>query len=83
VVDEKKKGPSHYDTLGVPRTATEAEVKRAYRALALKFHPDRHTGSTEAEKQKAEAKFKDIGTAYSTLIDRQLRQQYDKVQRFS
>jgi DnaJ-class molecular chaperone len=63
--------PTLYDVLGVPDNASEAEIKKAYRQLSLKFHPDRNTeeGSTE--------KFQEIGQAYETLSDPQRRQQYD------
>lgn len=54
----------HYTTLGVTVSATEKEIKTAYRKLALQFHPDRN------KDPGAEDKFKSIGTAYSTLVDK-------------
>lgn len=63
----------YYDLLGVPRNADEAEVKRAYRKLALKFHPDRNPGDA-----KAEAKFKEINQAYEVLSDSGKRRLYDQ-----
>jgi len=63
----------YYEVLGVARTATEDEVKRAYRQLALKFHPDRNPGNSEAE-----GKFKEATEAYEVLKDPAKRQQYDQ-----
>ncbi len=63
----------YYEVLGVARTATEDEIKRAYRQLALKFHPDRNPGDTEAE-----GKFKEATEAYEVLKDPAKRQQYDQ-----
>jgi len=65
---------SHYVTLGVTTTATEKEIKTAYRKLALQFHPDRN------KDPGAEEKFKTIGTAYSVLVDKTTRRQYDLTQ---
>src|SRR5258706_15730732 len=63
----------YYKLLGVPRNATEAEIKAAYRKLALKHHPDRNPGSKEAE-----GRFKEISAAYQVLSDGQKRQLYDR-----
>lgn len=64
----------YYDILGLIRTATEPEVKKAYRQLALKWHPDKNPD----KKEEAEAKFKQIGEAYFVLSDLKKRQIYDK-----
>lgn len=61
-----------YATLGVPKTATEAEIKKAYRKLAMLHHPDRTKGDKASEK-----KFKEISEAYETLSDAKKRKQYD------
>jgi molecular chaperone DnaJ len=63
----------YYERLGVPRNATEAELKKAFRTLALKHHPDRNTGSKESEE-----KFKEINEAYSVLSDQEKRAHYDR-----
>ena len=65
----------YYEILGVPKTATLADIKKAYRSLALKYHPDR---VPEAEKKAAEEKFKEISEAYGVLSDPQKKQTYDQ-----
>jgi DnaJ-class molecular chaperone len=62
-----------YQTLGVSRTASEDDLKKAYRKLARQYHPDRNPGDKEAE-----AKFKEIQSAYDVLSDKVKRQQYDR-----
>lgn len=64
----------YYAILGVPRTASEKEVKAAYRRLARKYHPDVNKGQAQAE-----AKFKEVGEAYEVLSDPQKRRQYDEL----
>ncbi|KAL6712398.1 DnaJ-like protein [Coniothyrium glycines] len=64
---------AYYDALGVPPTATELEIKKAYRKLAIKLHPDKNPGD-----ETAHAKFQQIGEAYQILSDDQLRAAYDK-----
>jgi molecular chaperone DnaJ len=62
-----------YDKLGVPRTASDDEIKKAYRKLAMTYHPDRNNGSKEAEE-----KFKDITEAYDVLRNPEKRAAYDR-----
>jgi molecular chaperone DnaJ len=62
----------YYKTLGVPKTATAAEIKKAYRELARKFHPDANKGDA-----KAEERFKEITEAYNVLSDAKQRKEYD------
>ena len=63
----------YYQILGVARTATAEEIKKAYRKLALQYHPDRNPGNKEAEE-----KFKEAAEAYEVLGDQPNRQRYDK-----
>lgn len=63
-----------YATLGVDKSADASDIKKAYRKLAKKYHPDRNPGDTAAE-----AKFKEIGEAYAVLSDEGERQQYDAI----
>lgn len=63
----------YYKLLGVSKNATKAELKKAYKKLAMKFHPDRNKGNKAAEE-----KFKNINEAYAVLSDEQKRSQYDQ-----
>ncbi len=63
----------YYKVLDVPRNAAEADIKKAYRRLAMKFHPDRNPNDTEAE-----SKFKEAKEAYEVLTDAQKRAAYDQ-----
>ena len=63
----------YYEVLGVSKTATDAELKKAYRQLAKKYHPDINPGDKEAE-----AKFKEASEAYAVLSDPDKRRQYDQ-----
>lgn len=62
----------YYETLGLSRDCSEVEIKKAYRKLAMKYHPDRNKDNKEAEE-----KFKQISEAYAVLSDKEKRQQYD------
>ncbi|MEG0266268.1 MAG: DnaJ domain-containing protein, partial [Bacilli bacterium] len=66
---EKK---DYYEILGIPKTATDAEIKSAFRKLAKKYHPD------VSKEPDAEAKFKEAQEAYAILSDPSKRQQYDQ-----
>jgi len=65
----------YYEILGVAKTADAEEIKRAYRRLAMKYHPDRNDGENKAQ---AEAKFKEAAEAYEILCDEQKRRKYDQ-----
>lgn len=64
--------PTHYQVLGIPRTATDAEIKAAFKALAVKYHPDKNPHDPAAEE-----KFKEVNKAYQVLSDSYKRYQYD------
>lgn len=69
-----QKKRDYYEVLGIARTASEDEIKKSYRSLAKKYHPDLNKGD---EKQAAE-KFKEISEAYEVLMDKNKRAQYDR-----
>ena len=64
--------------MGIEQTATEEEVKKAYKRKALQWHPDKHSSGTEEQKLNAEKMFKDINEAYSVLSDPQKKTRYDQ-----
>ena len=63
-----------YDIIGVSKNASQDEIKKSYRKLALKYHPDRNKNN----KEEAEKKFKEVSRAYSVLSDKSKKQQYDQ-----
>jgi curved DNA-binding protein len=65
-------GKDYYKILGVDKSASPAEIKKSYRKMALKYHPDHNEGD-----KSAEAKFKDLNEAYAVLRDPEKKQQYD------
>ena len=66
--------PTHYDTLGVPPHASASDIRKAYRSLALRHHPDKNPGARE----EAERRFVAISAAYETLSDESARAAYDR-----
>src|ERR687897_347539 len=66
----------YYEVLDVPKDATKDEIKRAYRKLAQKYHPDANAGDEEAE-----ARFKEISEAHSLLSNDEKRREYDEMRR--
>ena len=63
----------YYEVLGVPKDATEEQIRKAYKKLAIRWHPDKNPDN----QKEAEEKFKEIGEAYSVLSDPQKRNEYD------
>ena len=70
MADEKR---DYYEVLGVSKDATPEEIKKAYRKMAAKYHPDRNPGDKAAEE-----KFKEAAEAYDVLSDTEKRAKYDK-----
>ena len=68
----------YYKTLGVGENASDDEIKKSFRKLSLKFHPDKQANKSDKEKKDAEAKFKEVNEAYQVLSDPEKRKQYDR-----
>ena len=68
----------YYEVLGIDKNASESEIKKAYRKMAMQFHPDKFANATDKEKEEAEHKFKEINDAYQVLSDSQKKSQYDR-----
>lgn len=68
----------YYEVLGVEKNATADDLKKAYRKLAVKYHPDKQQGKSDAEKKEAEEKFKEAAEAYNVLSDPDKRARYDQ-----
>lgn len=68
---------NYYDILGIDKNASDSDIKKAYRQLSKKWHPDRFASKSDAEKKEAEEKFRDIAEAYDTLGDKDKRAEYD------
>ncbi|CRL00944.1 CLUMA_CG014223, isoform A [Clunio marinus] len=77
---KKSKRKDYYKILGITKSATEDEIKKAYRKRALIHHPDRHANATEEEKKEEEKKFKEVGEAYTILSDPVKKSRYDNGQ---
>jgi DnaJ-class molecular chaperone len=67
----------YYNILGVQQNASDTEIKKAWRSLSFKYHPDKNTNNTEQQKIENEKKLREINEAYETLKDPALRRQYD------
>lgn len=67
----------HYKVLGLNRSATKDEIKEAFRKLAMKFHPDKHSQSSKSVRESATVKFKQVSEAYDVLIDDRKRADYN------
>ena len=74
---KKSKRKDYYQILGINKTASVDDIKKAYRQKAMVHHPDKHPNATEGEKKEQERKFKEIGEAYEILSDLNKRFCYD------
>lgn len=68
----------YYDVLGVKKDASADEIKKAYRKMAIKYHPDKYADRPESEQKEAEEKFKEAAEAYDVLSDADKRARYDR-----
>lgn len=73
----------HYEVLGLSRNASKEEIKEAFRGLAVKFHPDKHSRSPKDVRDKATHRFKQVSEAYEVLSDDRKRADYNLRSRFS
>jgi curved DNA-binding protein CbpA len=73
-----KRETAFYETLGVGREASEDEIKKGYRKMAVKWHPDKWASKSESEQKEAEEKFKAAAQAYEVLSDKNKREIYDR-----
>jgi DnaJ homolog subfamily C member 9 len=67
-----------YQVLSLTSDASQDDIKKAYRKLALLYHPDKHTNSSESARRDASTKFQQVGFAYAVLSDEKKRQRYDR-----
>ena len=72
-----KKDKDYYKILNIEKNATDDEIRKSYKKLALQYHPDKNNGCTDDEKNKCIEKFKEVSEAYSILSDKDKRSQYD------
>lgn len=77
---KKSKRKDYYKILGISKTASDDDIKKAYRKAALLHHPDRFPNETEEVKREEERKFKEVGEAYQVLSDAKKKQRYDNGQ---
>lgn len=68
----------YYEVLGVNKNASESEIKKSFKKLAVKYHPDKQVNKTEVEKIKSEESFKEINEAYDILSNKEKREKYDR-----
>ncbi|KAI8427685.1 hypothetical protein MSG28_002144 [Choristoneura fumiferana] len=74
---KKSKRKDYYKILGIDKTASEDDIKKAYRKRALVHHPDRHAGAPDSERRDQERRFKEVGEAYGVLSDPRKRARFD------
>lgn len=75
---QQSKNKNYYKILGVARDVGQKEIKKAYRKMALEWHPDKHADKDESEREVVQQKFHDIAEAYEILSDEEMRAKYDR-----
>jgi len=75
---KRAKRKDYYKILDIPKSASEDDIRKAYKKRALFHHPDRHSTATEAIQKEQEKNFKDVGEAYEVLSDQKKRFRYDQ-----
>ena len=78
--EKQARKKDYYKILGIDRNATDAENKKAYKALALNYHPDRNRNKSQAEQEETSKKFKEVAEAHGCLSDPKKKQMYDSGQ---
>ena len=78
--ERESKKKDYYGALGIAKGCSDADLKKAYRTLAMKYHPDKNRNKSEAEQADAEKKFKEITEAYGVLSDPKKKELYDSGQ---
>lgn len=79
-LERSSKKKDYYGALGIQKGCSDADLKKAYRTLAMKYHPDKNRNKSEAEQTDAEKKFKEITEAYGVLSDPKKKELYDSGQ---
>lgn len=74
---KQAKKKDYYKILGIEKTASDDDIKKAYKKAAMKYHPDRNRNKSEAEQEDSSRKFKDIAEAYGVLSDKEKKKKYD------
>ena len=69
---------NYYDILGINKNASDSDIKKAFKKLSIKWHPDKWANKPEKEQKEAEEKFKEINEAYQVLSDPQKKSNYDQ-----
>ena len=78
--EKKARKKDYYGIMGLTKPSNDPDIKKAYKKLAVQYHPDKNREKSEAEQQDAEKKFRDLNEAYGVLNDPKKKQLYDSGQ---